>query len=255
MDDTNNTDGAALLPVTPERCTCAEAFGEDPNCTLHGVETAWALENMLPSEWQTQVIELRQMLNEASQSHSLPGDVEAYLVERLEGEGYGPARRIVDAQKYDPTKADHWADDAQKRHRVTALAALTPSAVSGDAGEGLAAIAAERKRQIEVEGWSTEHDDEHADCQMAGAAACYAMSAIPHWAKHEAIRLLWPWSKDWWKPRSHRENLVRAGALIAAEIERIDRFDALPQMVVRNPDAKPTPLDDAALSSDKGEER
>lgn len=93
----------------------------------------------------------------------------------------------------------------------------------GDAGEGLAAIAAERTRQIEVEGWSTEHDDEHADCQMAGAAACYAMSAIPHWAKHEAIRLLWPWSKDWWKPRSHRENLVRAGALIVAEIDRIDR--------------------------------
>lgn len=124
------------------------------------------------------------------------------------------------------TPADETLANVLRRGRAALATLTTPVEASqpvGDAGEGLAAIAAERTRQIEVEGWSTEHDDEHADCQMAGAAACYAMSAIPHWAKHEAIRLLWPWSKDWWKPRSHRENLVRAGALIVAEIDRIDR--------------------------------
>ncbi len=152
--------------------------------------------------------------NEAErQAHSLPGDVGGDLDRLL---------TLIE------TAHEHGDEIAIVEQAAKVRAALTPSALSGDAGEGLAAIASERTRQIEVEGWSPEHDDEHADCQMAGAAACYAMSAIPHWAKHEAIRLLWPWSKDWWKPRSHRENLVRAGALIVAEIDRIDRAAALP---------------------------
>jgi hypothetical protein len=33
----------------------------------------------------------------------------------------------------------------------------------------------------------------------------------------------WPWSQDWWKPTNPRRDLVKAGALIAAEIERLDR--------------------------------
>lgn len=39
---------------------------------------------------------------------------------------------------------------------------------------GIEAIASERQRQIEQEGWTTEHDDTHADGEMARAAACYA---------------------------------------------------------------------------------
>ncbi|NPW56957.1 hypothetical protein HPR97_34090, partial [Pseudomonas aeruginosa] len=35
--------------------------------------------------------------------------------------------------------------------------------------------------------------------------------------------LFWPWDEEWWKPKSARENLVRAGALVLAEIERLDR--------------------------------
>lgn len=81
-------------------------------------------------------------------------------------------------------------------------------------------IAAERKRQIEVEGWTPHHDDRHASGEMAEAAACYAITAgtgslFPP--------LQWPWSNDWWKPKDRRRDLVRAGALIVAEIERLDR--------------------------------
>ncbi len=72
-------------------------------------------------------------------------------------------------------------------------------------------------RQIEVECWSTEHDDEHVNGEMALAAAAYAVQF-----KHPAGRL-WPWNPSWWKPGGHRTNLVKAGALILAEIERIDR--------------------------------
>lgn len=79
----------------------------------------------------------------------------------------------------------------------------------------------ERKRQFNIEGWSHEHDDQHDTGELAAAASCYAnytqaypeSSPPPHW----------PWSKDWWKPKDKRSNLVRAGALILAEIERLDR--------------------------------
>jgi len=75
-------------------------------------------------------------------------------------------------------------------------------------------IAAERKRQIEGEGWTPGHDAEHIDGELARAAACYALG----------IKLAqWPWDAGWWKPKGRRRNLVRAGALIVAEIERIDR--------------------------------
>jgi hypothetical protein len=34
---------------------------------------------------------------------------------------------------------------------------------------------------------------------------------------------LWPWHDDWWKPKDRRRDLIRAAALIVAEIERLDR--------------------------------
>jgi len=86
-------------------------------------------------------------------------------------------------------------------------------------------IATERRRQIEGEGWTIEHDDQHDAGQMAGAAACYALSSIMHWAAQPAIKTLWPWSQAWWKPKSRRSDLVRAAALLVAEIERIDRAE------------------------------
>lgn len=88
----------------------------------------------------------------------------------------------------------------------------------------LADIAAERRRQIEAEGWTPEHDDAHSDGQMATAAACYAISAhSPLRYKRIIMPSWWPWDSTWWKPSTTRRDLVKAGALIAAEIERLDR--------------------------------
>lgn len=81
-------------------------------------------------------------------------------------------------------------------------------------------IAAERTRQIEVEGWSPEHDDMHTHEEMAIAAAMYA---LPAFARN---LLLWPWDRKWWKPGKRRRNLIKAAALLVAEIERLDRFEA-----------------------------
>lgn len=93
-------------------------------------------------------------------------------------------------------------------------------------------VLAERKRQVSVEGWTPSHDDTHKNNEMAFAAACYAFHAAAaswdledcgtEYDSHPAPKN-WPWESEWWKPKSARADLVRAGALILAEIERIDR--------------------------------
>ena len=84
-------------------------------------------------------------------------------------------------------------------------------------------VMGERVRQITAEGWTADHDDAHSLGQMAGAALCYLAEDIPHWARQQAHGCYWPWDAGWWKPDDHRRNLVKAGALILAEIERLDR--------------------------------
>ena len=83
-------------------------------------------------------------------------------------------------------------------------------------------IAAERRRQIEVEGWTPEHDDAHNKGEMASAAACYAVGDYAVRDPNKWITL-WPWDRAWWKPTTRRRNLIKAAALIVAEIERLDR--------------------------------
>lgn len=103
-------------------------------------------------------------------------------------------------------------------------------------------VARERERQIAVEGWSPSHDDTHDKGEMAAAAAAYAIHhhahLLPEFVNPNHISAdhgptlhatmvhataVWPWHVNWWKPRDARRNLVRAAALIVAEIERLDR--------------------------------
>lgn len=84
-------------------------------------------------------------------------------------------------------------------------------------------IAAERKRQVEAEGWSARHDDQHEEGELALAAMCYA---APDWLREFFTNndiFIWPWDLTWWKPKNLRRDLIRAAALIVAEIERLDR--------------------------------
>ena len=83
-------------------------------------------------------------------------------------------------------------------------------------------VLAERQRQIEVEGWTPENDDAHQSGDIADAAACYAMTS-PRMRGDGSAPFDWPWGGGWWKPADRRRNLVKAGALILAEIERLDR--------------------------------
>lgn len=99
--------------------------------------------------------------------------------------------------------------------------------------DALRDIAAERQRQIESEGWTPEHDDKHDNAEMAWAAAAYSiglprLSGSVQFGKRFLpwLERLWPWDLAWWKPTDRRRNLVKAGALILAEIERLDRVTA-----------------------------
>ena len=111
---------------------------------------------------------------------------------------------------------------------------------------GIEEIAAERKRQVESERWSSKHDDQHTNKSLALAAALYA-APIPLFQKDDLARGgvsfidPWPWwLKDhdpqsraapvpnWDKRQKHsyRRRLAIAGALLAAEIDRLDRAEA-----------------------------
>lgn len=87
----------------------------------------------------------------------------------------------------------------------------------------------ERKRQQNVEGWTPEHDDQHESGEMSRAAGLYAISAgfaskyLEGETKTCPVPDSWPWADEWWKPTNTRRDLVKAAALILAEIERIDR--------------------------------
>lgn len=93
-------------------------------------------------------------------------------------------------------------------------------------------IIAERQRQISEEGWTPEHDDRYSCGELAGAAACYArytnargwvFPTNPSDYQSAEEPSDWPWAAEWWKPTNPRRDLVKAGALILAEIERLDR--------------------------------
>lgn len=117
-------------------------------------------------------------------------------------------------------------------------------------------IAAERRRQSDVEGYDRAHDDEHKDGSLAAAAACFALPSPEVGSRatmeypgrgecdvqviHEGIPLLWPasWHPRYWKPKDRRRNLVRAGALILAEIERLDRIAGFGRGGLRRPISK-----------------
>ncbi len=121
-----------------------------------------------------------------------------------------------------------------------------------DAAEAIGSIAmeikAERVAQIKHHGWTPAHDDDHDDGALALAAACYATPEPLYSARVDAAYGFsfadpWPWDSEfdrrgWDESRgevlanralpfaARRRLLVKAAALIAAEIERLDRVEA-----------------------------
>lgn len=103
---------------------------------------------------------------------------------------------------------------------------------------GVERIAKERKRQVDEERWTAQHDDLLVWGELAKAAACYAVDATDAEVVDLSIGGVidenhlvqdgahgFPWDDNWWKPSADPiRNLEKAGALIAAEIDRLLRI-------------------------------
>lgn len=142
-------------------------------------------------------------------------DTQWYLAKPSEIRSLLEALEKAQAQSSKWLEAYHKAVSVGARYeeRIAELESRTFTTAATD-------VLAERQRQITAEGWTPEHDDEYQHCEMAVAAACYIMADDDPRAD---VPELWPWPSEWWKPTDVRRDLVKAGALILAEIERLDR--------------------------------
>lgn len=112
-----------------------------------------------------------------------------------------------------------------------------------DPVQALLDVMAERDRQCEQERFDAAHDDAHRRGELIKAAVSYATNAvviaeliaggmdpakINQLSQSAGVPQTWPWSREWWKPKGARRNLVIAAALLIAEIERLDRAAVVP---------------------------
>lgn len=140
----------------------------------------------------------------------------------------GQAYCVKDGVQVNPMYARGWND-----YRAKSLQSDTPATdaflaeVRAQGVKSLSnavqSVIAERQRHQSVEGWTPEHDDQYSKSQLLWASSCYVLNAIHPFNR---IPFDWPWTPEWWKPTNPRRDLVKAGALILAEIERIDRQEA-----------------------------
>lgn len=117
-----------------------------------------------------------------------------------------------------------------------------PVDIQLEPGAAVELIAAERTRQVEEEGWTEDNDDAHVEAELGWAAVCYASPELVYKKDQRANAVMfkdpWPWEERW-DSRPHDGNVVlsnrdlpaedrvrqltKAGALIAAEIDRLQR--------------------------------
>lgn len=163
------------------------------------------------------------------QSERMDAEERAEVAERQVETWRQANAELVSAEDGLPAMGDLSDMEAWPRFwRATqALRALASSESKEQVGrDALALIASERKRQVNEEGWTPEYDDEHRQGEIASAAACYALPI-------DSISIdripMWPWERVSFKRTPSDDGaarvreLVRAGALIVAEIERLQR--------------------------------
>lgn len=129
-------------------------------------------------------------------------------------------------------EGSQWSDDGNTKfpahdfilsggEALLALRQAINEALGSQPTSAASDVLAERQRQITQEGWTSERDDQYIHGDLPSAAAAYAMYAAGDTEPN--ILRLWPWESKWWKPTNPRRSLVKAAALLLAEIERLDR--------------------------------
>lgn len=183
-----------------------------------------------------------------------PDDMESHW-DRPDGEHYTPPTTIIetDSGYYPPRENDaaHIAEwyperclqllDELERLRkelricvardgrpLPAELRSSGAPVGATRREAVALISAERERQVAKEGWTLEHDDGHTGGEIAITAAVYA-SPWPLRMRGDGQEWFDPIEAGscWVKDHPRLRQLVIAGALIVAEIERLQRVKGL----------------------------
>lgn len=133
-------------------------------------------------------------------------------------------RMLVDVARLLPETAGD-----ERRHVICLCPdCVAPRPAQSDA---LRDVLAERQRQVSVEGWTLEHDDDHNPGELACAGAAYVLAAgdvlHPFSQGDAGFDSENPpdfWPTDWgFKPADPRRMLVKGVALGLAELERFDR--------------------------------
>lgn len=160
---------------------------------------------------------------------------------KLRSERDAALARVAEMEKQEPVALANrglhafwvkWTDAAAGLYGPGIKLYAAPVAQAVQVPQAWLDVQAERRRQITAEGWTPEHDDEHACDEIAAFACFYAMPpAARDWDASstgygdtlgEAI------VPEGWEPKTgdRRRELVKAGGLILAEIERLDRAAA-----------------------------
>jgi hypothetical protein len=84
-------------------------------------------------------------------------------------------------------------------------------------------IVNERMRQVEAKGYAPDQDNLYIQRELLDGARAYLLSADHD---RDAGSFVWPWPMEHFKPGAPRRDLIKAAALIVAEIERLDRIAA-----------------------------
>lgn len=127
-------------------------------------------------------------------------------------------------EKLAVNKKREWPEPKDGEPRLHIKEQPVPAAsselVSLSLTDALRDVIAERQRQVSVKGWTPDHDDTYTCGELSGAAISYIepMEAVFYWPAE--------WHDDSFKPSDERRNLVKATALLLAEIERLDRISA-----------------------------
>lgn len=216
-------------------CGCAAAYyGAAVRCTSFkcnaGLSPDWSTKTVRsvqgnPDErlCQAQAETAERWNRRASQAAPAPQDQQAEavrpvnLLDRADDEAFEWVMKNLCAVRRDNGSMEYGLQ-AVIRAFQEGRAAPAPS-------DALRDIMAERLRQITAEGWTHCNDDAYQTGDLANAAACYAMTA-PMMDRDRTAPAIWPWAASWWKPTNRRRDLIKAGALILAEIERLDRTAA-----------------------------
>lgn len=164
-----------------------------------------------------------------------------WIIPEPDGVHFYPCDAEVFEKTYTPYNGVNMvtADVADKAYLETLLG-LQP---------GIAAFMLERLRQQSAEGYDAAHDDGHKNGEMAKSALCYTwvaamlMNRVPFDEASERARNDFPWDIScWWKPsKDIKRNIEKAGALLAAEYDRLCRAEQQPPTapVPVEPDAPP----------------